>query len=478
VIAWALTYVVHSTLLIAAAAALTRTPWGRAARARDALWKCALVGGLLTATLQSAIDGPVSFAVPLRLEEPAFAETSAGRSPSGMDAGELAPTADSMSMDAIRLLRGPWLALAWALTSGLAALRLGRGWMQVRRAAGRRHVMTGGPLRRELDAILREAGVTRRLTLSCTRGLSVPRAIGRREICVPVRVLRDLSAAEQRALLAHETAHLLRHDGAWLFAAAVLQTVAWWQPLTRVAAARLRQSMELCCDDWAASRLSDRMALAECLVKVGEWGVLVPRGIPLAGFAVHVSMLRERVERLVDGDRFESRGERSLWLAAVPVVAVLALAPRVTLAVVTAAAPPVAATLAEVVASEIIVPAVAGDRRREERPARPLRPRPAPAQAPSQPALVSQSVLPEETVPAMPASHSPQIITMPEPLIQASHSSISTALTRAATSAARTVPPRTAPPPIVAKDDLLRRVDAWVGFVRRNPSFDPFYPKY
>jgi hypothetical protein len=285
VIAWALTYGVHSTILVVAAAALTRSRWGRAARTRDAIWKCALVGGLLTGTLQHAIDGPLSLAVPIRIEEPAFAR----------EAADSLPAADPVSIGASRVVRGPWLALVWAVTSGCAALRLGRGWMQVRRGARRRRVLAGGPLRRELDSILQEAGVTRRLTLSCSRGLTVPRAIGRREICVPVRVLRDLSAPEQRALLAHETAHLLRHDGGWLFAAAVLQTVAWWQPLTRFAVARLRHSMELCCDDWAAARLPDPMVLAKCLVTVGEWGLVMPRGLPLAAFAVHGSALRERV---------------------------------------------------------------------------------------------------------------------------------------------------------------------------------------
>jgi beta-lactamase regulating signal transducer with metallopeptidase domain len=466
VIAWALTYVLHSTLLVIAAAALVRTPWGRAERARDTIWKCALVGALLTATLQQVLGGPASLAVPVSVEESRPALASA----------DSAPAADPVAIRVFRVLRGPWLALAWAVTSGLAALRLGRGWLLVRRAAGRRRVLTGGPLRRELDAILREAGVTRRVTLSCSRGLVVPRAIGAGEICVPIRVLRDLSAPEQRALLAHETAHLLRHDGAWLLAAAVLQIVAWWQPLTRLAAARLRHSMELCCDDWAAARLPDRMALAECLVKVGEWGVFAPRGVALAAFAG--SALRERVERLVDADRLEGDTAWRSWPAAVLLLAVLALAPRVTLAVVMAASPPVAATATDVVASEIIAPAEVGEHRRDERPAPPVRPRVALAPSPPQLAPPAPSEIPEEPAPATPASHRSQIITMPEPLIHASPSSISTALARAATSAARSVPPRTAPQPIIAKDDLLRRVDAWVGFVRRNPSFDPFYPRY
>ena len=222
--------------------------------------------------------------------------------------------------------------VAWSAASGLAAARLVSGWLRLRRTTGRRRVLARGSLRRELDAILASAGVTRRVTLSCSRGLAVPRAIGAREICVPIRALRDLTPAEQRALLAHETAHLLRRDGAWLVVAAVVQTVAWWQPLTRLAVARLRQSMELCCDDWAAARLPDRMALAECLVKVGEWGVAAPAGLPLAAFTSRGSTLRERVERLMDGDSSGRAAARTPWLAAIPVLVVFAFAPRVMLA--------------------------------------------------------------------------------------------------------------------------------------------------
>jgi beta-lactamase regulating signal transducer with metallopeptidase domain len=470
VIAWALTYVLHSTLLVVAAAALVRLPWARAAQARDAIWKCALVGGLLTATLQQAIGGP-SLVVPVRVEDSRPALDSA--------------VSAAVDGNQRRMLGGlSWLALAWAVTSGLAALRLGRGWRQVRRAAGRRRVLTGGPLRRELDAILREAGVTRRVTLSCSRGLVVPRAIGTREICVPMRVLRELSAPEQRALLAHETAHLLRYDGAWLFAAAVLQTVAWWQPLTRLAAARLRHSMEWCCDDWAAARLPDRMALAECLVKVGEWGVFAPRGVALAAFAG--SALRERVERLIDADRVEGRAARRSWPAAVLLLAVLALAPRVTLAVAAAAASPAAApTDATVVSAEAAVPAVdprpvAAGRRSAARPLPRVQAAPPPLPGATG---VSRDVswigVPVQTTPA---SEAPPEMTLPihipEPLLQSSPASSSTGLMRAVTAAARAVPPRTAPQPLIGKDDLSGRVGRWLEFTRRTPSFDPLHPKY
>src|SRR5262245_6775801 len=51
--AWLLTYLIHSTLLIAAVWLIARRLERRPA-ALDALWKTALVGGLVTATLQTA----------------------------------------------------------------------------------------------------------------------------------------------------------------------------------------------------------------------------------------------------------------------------------------------------------------------------------------------------------------------------------------------------------------------------------------
>ena len=51
---WLLTYLVHSTLLLLATWLITS--WSRTSdMVRDILWKCALVGGLVTATVQMAV---------------------------------------------------------------------------------------------------------------------------------------------------------------------------------------------------------------------------------------------------------------------------------------------------------------------------------------------------------------------------------------------------------------------------------------
>ena len=50
-ISWLLTYALHSTLLLGAAWLVTRY-WVHAHSVREVIWKTALIGGLITASLQ------------------------------------------------------------------------------------------------------------------------------------------------------------------------------------------------------------------------------------------------------------------------------------------------------------------------------------------------------------------------------------------------------------------------------------------
>src|SRR4030095_6718566 len=121
--------------------------------------------------------------------------------------------------------------------TAILALRAARAWRLGVRHAGRRRVIRRGRATVLLQEILGPAAD--RVTLSCSRTLRVPVAFAR-EICVPVRALRELPHDELRALLAHEAAHVVRRDAAWLAIAASVRALGWWQPLNLVVAARLR----------------------------------------------------------------------------------------------------------------------------------------------------------------------------------------------------------------------------------------------
>ena len=299
---WLLTYAAHGAMFTALACVAERTRWGAVASRRDAFWKLALVGGVVTSTV---------FVV-------------AGSAPSGA-AVRLSPQvaiAPVLDGDGVFSLWTAWMAI-----TAFMAVRALRAWRMGRRHVGRRRVVRRGPAPALLQEILGPAAD--RVTLSCSRTLRVPVALAR-EICVPVRALRELPHDELRALLAHEAAHVVRRDAAWLMIAAAVRALGWWQPLNLVAAARLRLTMELCCDERAAAEPHQRAALARCLVKVAEWGVEECPGF--AAMASRGSALRRRLETLLD-DAPRRRRPIGPWLAVASVaVPAVCLAPVVTTA--------------------------------------------------------------------------------------------------------------------------------------------------
>jgi len=305
---WLLTYAVHGALFAALAAVAERTRWGSVASRRDAFWKLALVGGILTSTV---------FIV-------------AGSAPSGA-AVRLSP--QSVIAPALESDGRFWLATAWMAITAIRALRTARAWRLSVRHAGRRRVIRRGRATALLQEIL--GPPADRVTLSSSRTLRVPVAFAR-EICVPIRVLRELPDDELRALLAHEAAHVVRRDTVWLMIAAAVRVLGWWQPLNLVAAARLRLAMELCCDERAAAEPHERAALARCLIKVAEWNVrpLNDDDAVLATMASRGSALRRRLESLLDeAPRRRQRHPVGPWLAVTTVaVPVVSLAPVVTIA--------------------------------------------------------------------------------------------------------------------------------------------------
>src|SRR5689334_22108917 len=302
---WLLTYAVHGALFVMLAAAAERTRWGAVASRRDAFWKLALVGGIATSTVFVAVGS-------------APAGTAVHLSPQGVIAPAL--TGDGVFR----------LGTAWMAITAILALRTARAWRLGVRHAGRRRVIRGGRATVLLQEILGPAAD--RVTLSCSRTLGVPVAFAR-EICVPVRALRELPDDEFRALLAHEAAHVVRRDAVWLMIAAAVRALGWWQPLNLVAAARLRLAMELSCDERAAGEPHERAALARCLIKIAQWNVR-DDGAVLATMASRGSALRRRLESLLD-DAPPRREIHFLgpWLAvATAALPVVCLAPVVTIA--------------------------------------------------------------------------------------------------------------------------------------------------
>ena len=440
---WLLTYAVHGAMFTALAFVAERTRWGAVASRRDAFWKLALVGGVVTSTV---------FVV-------------AGSAPSGAAVrlspqGAIAPALDSDGVF--------WLATAWMAITALLALRAGRAWRLGISHVGRRRVIRRGPAPALLREILGPAAD--RVTLSCSRTLRVPVAFAR-EICVPVRALRELPHDELRALLAHEAAHVVRRDAAWLAIAAAVRALGWWQPLNLVAAARLRLAMELCCDERAAAQPHERAALARCLITVAEWSVEEYPGF--AAMASRGSALRRRLETLLD-DAPRRHRRRAPWLAVTSVaVPAVCLAPVVTTADLSRVPAAAAQLVRHAQVPETPVPGVVPAPGRAD-------PWPAPrssktaAAAPPNAAATDRTAVPEIAVDKPPAATPESMLAGPDLEPEAVPAPPSTRL-RDAIAAARITPepsPRTWLDVPAREQGALSRIAQHIGFDTTRPKLD------
>ena len=348
---WLLSYAVQSTLLLLAAWLFaSRT---RSHLVRETLWKTALVGGFVTATAQVALGiRPFAGRVVVAAAAPAARAPTpdrAGDSPAdgGLTRRGTAPAATApralgssaasgQRLDATALAVRLWLSLAALLLLGYLLRRM----LLARRIAHRRPVMTH-PLAELLRALSSEAGIRRPIRLTVSPRLASPIALGSSEIAVPEAALTELDADQQRGMLAHELAHLERRDPAWLLLIALIERIAFFQPLNRLARLRIQESAEYLCDEWAVRSTGSGVFLAKCLAKVAEWMDTRPSAVPLAGMAEERSHLVARVRRLLDGDPFPMgprRGTVAL-LAGVGVLGVALGAPSLSLERQSAGAP-------------------------------------------------------------------------------------------------------------------------------------------
>ncbi len=354
---WVLTYAVHSTALIAAVWLLTSTISRLSLGTRETLWKVALLGPLATATVVTvsgapSIVGPLPVPEVLRTEPVAVApQAPAVREAPVVErrivhhrTGELeitairqhdaAPTAAAPAAVAAAPTEPspwPWVLLAlWGVGAMAALGRLGWAAARLRKQLKGRRDVVEDPLLESFLELCSKAGLEKRPRLTASPHLRSPIALGRREICLPERAVDSLNPQQQQGMLAHEMAHLLRHDPLWSVAVAVVEAVFFFQPLNHLARRKIQEVAEYQCDDWAATQTGTGVHLAKCLAEVAGW---VEDGPPVSPAVVAMaergSPIVRRITRLLHQRRNGGRvhpvgrvaltvGSLGLVIAAVP----------------------------------------------------------------------------------------------------------------------------------------------------------------
>ncbi len=193
------------------------------------------------------------------------------------------PTVPSPLLIQVRAALRPWLAwivVTWSLGVMVCAMRPLLSWVAIRKL--RREGAT--PVSRELLDVLcrvsKQIGVTRTVQLLQSTVVQVPVVLGylRPMILLPVCLLSNLPISQLEAIIAHELAHIRRHDFVVNLLQTIIETLFFYHPAAWWLSHRIRIEREHCCDDLVVQLVGNRVEYGRALVAIeqlrGASGVL------------------------------------------------------------------------------------------------------------------------------------------------------------------------------------------------------------
>lgn len=306
---WALVHFLWQGLLVGLAAALALALLGNARpQARYAV-ACAALALCLALPLATMLRGPVA------TDAPSLA-VDAGSASASTDVIERLrlPLAENTRAWRERLQPAlPGIVALWSLGAALFALRMALGLAWVSRAAGPRHGRTHHYWQAQLDALAERMQLTRRVVLRVVDELDGPVAarIWRPVVIVPAALIARLPADLLEALLAHELAHVRRHDYLVNLVQSVVEALLFYHPVVWWLSRRIRIEREQIADDLAAEALGEPRRLAIALNELAQFRAPDQQLAP----AAHGGLLMSRIQRLV-----RPRRQTLSWKLALPIL--------------------------------------------------------------------------------------------------------------------------------------------------------------
>jgi beta-lactamase regulating signal transducer with metallopeptidase domain len=166
----------------------------------------------------------------------------------------------------------PWVLSAWFAGVLLLSIRF-LGGLNAALQLTRRGAGTAPPeWQHTVGLIAARLSVTRPVRLLESAIVQVPTAIGafRPAILLPASVFTGLPVRGLEALIAHELAHVRRHDYLVNLLQTVVETLLFYHPAVWWVSARVRAEREQCCDDLAIAATGDARTYARALVRLEE----------------------------------------------------------------------------------------------------------------------------------------------------------------------------------------------------------------
>jgi beta-lactamase regulating signal transducer with metallopeptidase domain len=196
------------------------------------------------------------------------------------------------------------LFVVWLAGVAVLSMRLAGGWLLARRLVTRDATPVGPDLAAIASRLAARLQIARAVRLLESRRVVVPVMVGwlKPVVLFPASALSGLTPSQVEALLAHELAHVRRHDYLVNLLQTCVETLLFYHPAVWWISAGVRREREHCCDDLAVG-VCDRLTYATAL---GDLAALVatPR---VAALAATDGSVVDRVRRILGEPGAEAR---------------------------------------------------------------------------------------------------------------------------------------------------------------------------
>lgn len=207
----------------------------------------------------------------------------------------------------------PYVVVGWLIgVFGLSLWHLG-GWMQLQRLRRQMVKQVSPALQEKCQQFSKSLGIQKTIALVESALVQVPTVLGHLKpiILLPASALTGLNPEQIEAILAHELAHIKRHDYLVNILQTIIEILGFYHPAVWWISHKIRTERENCCDDIAVQLCRDRLGYARALTTMEE----IRSHQPTLAIAASGPNLFNRIRRLLGND---SKNEsKSSWLPSV-----------------------------------------------------------------------------------------------------------------------------------------------------------------
>jgi ankyrin repeat protein/beta-lactamase regulating signal transducer with metallopeptidase domain len=202
-----------------------------------------------------------------------------------------APSAEDITLWTQRIV------FVWGIGVAVFLARLAGGWILSRRVLRAASAVMTPVVTEALEQARAGLNFHGKVRVLSGEHVETPIVIGwlRPAVLLPVSALTGLSPDHLLAILAHELAHIRRHDFFVNGLQRAVECVLFYHPAVWWVSRRMRVERELCCDDLAVRVCGNRLVYANALVALEDARIAAPLlALPTAGAGV-----ADRVRRIL-----------------------------------------------------------------------------------------------------------------------------------------------------------------------------------